>query len=128
MSSRNHLRKESSPFSAALAAVELDCRPKPRNLPGYVKNNSERWIHCRIEQHIDITVTNNIMEKRIYATPNNLYIKINPAAMETDINVNRTGFVDFLILLRSNYFLPNFTIKDKIPYNRYKTDLFSIFF
>lgn len=44
--------------------------------------------------------------------------------METDINVNRTGFVDFLILLRSNYFLPNFTIKDKIPYNRYKTDLF----
>lgn len=24
--------------------------------------------------------------------------------METDINVNRTGFVDFLILLRSNYF------------------------
>lgn len=40
--------------------------------------------------------------------------------METDI----TGFVDFLILLRSNYFLPNFTIKDKIPYNRYKTDLF----
>lgn len=44
--------------------------------------------------------------------------------MQTDINVNRTGFVDFLILLRSNYFLTNFTIKDKIPYNRYKTDLF----
>lgn len=60
MSTRNHLRKES--FSAAVAAVELDCRPKPRNLPGYVKNNSERWIPWRIEQHIDITVTNNIME------------------------------------------------------------------
>lgn len=49
--------------------------------------------------------------------------------METDINVNRTGFVDFIILLRSNYFFkkPNFTIKDKIPYNRDKTDFFSTF-
>lgn len=36
--------------------------------------------------------------------PKKLYIKIISAAMETDINVNRTGFVDFLILLRSNYF------------------------
>lgn len=56
--------------------------------------------------------------------PKKNYTKIISAAMQTDINVNRTGFVDFLILLRSNYFLTNFTIKDKIPYNRYKTDLF----
>lgn len=56
--------------------------------------------------------------------PKKKYTKIISAAMQTDINVNRTGFVDFLILLRSNYFLTNFTIKDKIPYNRYKTDLF----
>lgn len=40
MSSRNHLKKESSAFSAP-AAVELDCRPKVMNLPG----NSQQEKH-----------------------------------------------------------------------------------
>lgn len=48
MSSRNHLRKESSPLSAP-AAVELDCRPKVMNLPGYSKYTGQD--KCYSAQH-----------------------------------------------------------------------------
>lgn len=37
--------------------------------------------------------------------------------METDINVNRTGFVDFIILLRSNYFFFNLISPLKTKYH-----------
>lgn len=56
MSSRNHLSKESSAFSA-LAPVELSCRPKRINLPGNSQHTEHVWmltltvLPCKIVQN-----------------------------------------------------------------------------
>lgn len=87
MSSSNHFRKVSSPFSAALAADELDSRPKPRKLPGHVNSINVRWIPCKVELHIDIAIKNNIIFAHKYYKRS---IKIIPAIIRRDIHGNGT--------------------------------------
>lgn len=53
MSSRNHLRKESSPFSA-LAAVELSCR-NGTSLPTHSQQNGQKEMNTDIRRLVGVS-------------------------------------------------------------------------